>query len=277
MAYFTIQYLAFAVFISMSIILFIIVSITNGYVIDFILALAAFLCCMLAFATKYYSYLILPLLKRKGRKIVINPNEPFQFSTQTNTIIVREGVNVYASAFVRIPIYKSATEMNKSEKLEFAKLFSMILGIGTGTVRISSQLYVVNKDEYIAKIRQKFEEAEEHYRTMLSDPSMEKGMSERIKGEVSMWYNLLTNVTGSQSQSLLAYAMVSELGYNEEEASTIVMQRAEEISAGISSLLGINTSIATKEEMLALIEPDYMIPVETVNERIRQKNIKEGL
>jgi hypothetical protein len=71
--------------------------------------------------------------------------------------------------------------------------------------------------------------------------------------------------------------MVSAVGGNEEEANGIALQRAEEMAAGISSILGVSAFVAKGDEILTLIEPDYMVPVETVNEMIRQKSIEEGI
>ena len=42
-------------------------------------------------------------------------------------------------------------------------------------------------------------------------------------------------------------------------------------------MLGVNAYIVRGDEILALIEPNYMIPVETVSERIMQKNVEEAI
>lgn len=86
-----------------------------------------------------------------------------------------------------------------------------------------------------------------------------------------MWRNLLDSISKTHSRALILYAMVSALGGNEEEAANIAYQRAEELAGGISATLGVVAYVASGSELLTLLEPENMIPVETVSERVRQK------
>ncbi len=250
-------------------------SITNTAV-AFIMALLSMALAIIAFSTKYYTYLYMPAFHMKNRNIVLNGAEPFTMSPSGNTILVSEENGIYASSFVTIPIYKSGTEMEQEERLDFAKLFNRMLTVTKDTLKISSQLYLVNKDIYIERIRKRLEESEAKLRTIQQDPSNHKGI-ERAKGEATMWHNLMNNIPSSKSEALITYAMVSAFGSNDEEASSIAYQRAEEVASGISAILGVSAYVATGDELLNYIEPDRMIPVETVNEMIRQKSVQEGV
>lgn len=232
---------------------------------------------ILAASTRYYAYLFIPFTKIKNNTIVLNQEEPFYISPSGSTIIVREGNNVYATAFVKIPIYKSATEMNDEEKVDFARMFSRIVSLSRTPFRVSSQMYLINKDEYIGKIRDKLNVVEEAYQKATTDKSSPQTQIERLKGELTMWHNLLESIGRIQSHAMLNYASVTALGTTEEEASSLATQQAEELSAGIGSVLGITTTLMSADEMLLVTQPDYTIPFSTISEEIRQKTVSEGL
>jgi hypothetical protein len=253
-------------------------SVIHIQILDGVLALLTLCVAMVAFLTKNYLYLFDSIVKKKGKDLVVSSTEAFAFSSSGNAIIRREkGDNVYASCFIKIPIYKSATEMTKEEKTNLAKLFGRVLALSKVPMKLSAQLYVVNKDEYITKLRNTLNEAEEKYREAQSFGIDEKlANMERARGRVTMWRDLLNNVSSSQSKALALYAMVSALGGNDEEAANIAYQKAEELAGGISATLGVNASVASGNEILTFIEPDYMIPRETVTERIMQKSMGEN-
>ena len=242
-----------------------------------VVAIIVLLCSIVGFSTKYYTYLLLPALRMKGKAIVLNADEPFIMSPSGNAIVMREGDSVYASSFVRIPIYRSATEMADEEKAAFASMFGRLLTSTTEPVKLSAQMYIINKDDYINKIKARLNAAEERYSRLIANKTVDKGSSERIRGEVTMWRNLFENLSSSRSQALLVYGMVSAMGGSEEEAVNLAYQKAEEFAAGASAVLGVNAYIVRGDEILALIEPNYMIPVETVSERIMQKNVEEAI
>lgn len=244
------------------------------HVLSGILAMLALLAALVAFLTKNYIYLFNSVLKKKGSNLVVFGGEAFTMAQSGTSIVRREGENVYASAFIKIPIYRSATDMTKEEKTELSKLFGRILTLGKVPVKLSAEMYTVNKDEYIKKLRGVLNQAEERYRNLQSQGGeSQRAALERARGEVTMWRNLMNSVSTSHSQALMLTAMVSAIGGNDEEASNIAYQRAEELAGGISATLGINAYVAKGSEILTIIEPEYMIPVETVSERIRQKAI----
>jgi hypothetical protein len=248
---------------------------THIPILNGILAIIAILAAFAAFLTKNYVYLLNPVLKRKkNERLVVYGEEAFALAPTGTSIVRREGENVYASSFVRIPMYRSGTEMDKDEKEELSKLFGRILTLGKIPIKLSAEMYAVNKDEYIARIRDMLNRAEERYRSLQNiGGGQQRAVLERARGEVTMWRNLLDNVSRSRSQALLLYAMVSALGGSEEEASNIAYQRAQELAGGISATLGVSATVITGDDILPLVEPEYMIPVETVSERIRQRSM----
>ncbi|MGC8479251.1 MAG: hypothetical protein ACP5M9_01095 [Candidatus Micrarchaeia archaeon] len=272
-----IDMLLFVVFVGISVVLATGALSIQNIILQIILTIFSLFFSVVAFSTKYYTYLYLPLFKMKNRTIVLDNKDQFILSPSGNTITLNTDQGIYATAFVKIPIYRSSTEMTDSEKLDFGRTFSRVITLTKETTKMSSEVFVVNKDEYIKKIRDKVDNTSELLRVEQSSQSQNTTKITRLKGELTMWENLMTNISGSKSEGLVSYIMVSAFGNNDEEASSIVYQKADEISGGVSAALGISTYVVEGQELLSLIEPDYMIPLETVNEIIRQKSIKEGI
>ncbi len=268
----------FAVLIGASVVIMVV---TNALPIPsfiklFVLIIALLL-DLLATSTRFYTYLLAPVSKMKGGRIVLNNDEAFVMSPSGNGITIRERNNVYATVFVHIPIYKSATEMTDQEKVDFARVFSRIVTLSRNPFKISSEMYIINKDEYINNVRSKLNEAEDNYQKLLSSKSSPPNLLERAKGQITMWHNLLESIGKAQSHALINYVAVTASGGNEEEALSLATQQAEELSAGIGAVLGATASIITGEEIYLITQPEYTIPFSTVTEQMRQKNISEGL
>lgn len=231
-----------------------------------VVAIITLMLSVFAFSIKDYFFMLGPLLRMKHMSMVIDSNEPFYMATNGNAIMVRRDNDIFATAFIKIPIYSSATEMSDEEKYNFSLLFARLISISKSPIRISSQLHSINKDDYISRIGAKLNECEVRYNTIQGDANADPKSLERVKGEVTMWRNLLDNVSRSNSQQLEVYATVTALGNSEEEASNLVAIKADEIAAGISATLGISATVITGNEILVFIEPDYMIPPATIGE-----------
>ncbi|MDE1860426.1 MAG: hypothetical protein KGH72_01785 [Candidatus Micrarchaeota archaeon] len=242
---------------------------------SFVFALVAVIFAILAFSVKYYDYLVLSFVHMKKGTAVVSSDDPFYMAPNGNAVVVRGETLVYASAFVRIPIYESASEMQPEDKFEFASLFAKVATISKTPMKLSVQLYIINKDDYIRKITDKLNQVQEVYNQLSNQPGTPADKTERINGEVTMWHNLYDSVNKTRSQTLAAYAMVSAVGGTEEEAINIAVIRAEEIAAGISSVLGITASVAREEEILVMLEPDHMIPSRTVDEMMQYKSSEQ--
>lgn len=248
-----------------------------GPEVKFAFAFFALFIDLLAFSTKLYMSFFIPFLKMKKRNIVVSDTEAFTMAPSGNAIVVRKGGDLYASAFVNIPTYRSATEMNAEEKVDFSRLFSRALTLAKVPVKYGAQLYVINKDAYIGNIKDKLNEAEERYQNATVSKTITKAESERIRGEVTMWHNLFDSVNKVQSHALASFAMVTAQGGTEEEAISLALQQADELVAGVSALFGVSAAIAEGEEMLKFVEPDYMIPLATISEQMREKSMSQGV
>lgn len=271
--------LLFIILLSGSLVLVLVAGSIPGYsIVQLVLGIFAVILDILAMATRYYTYLFEPFYRMKNKVAVIDSADPYALSPSGNAIIKRENDLVYATAFVKIPIYASATEMEEDAKADFAQTFGRMLSIVKEPYRITTQLYVLNKDAYVEKIRNKLNEAQERYSELIGRESAQEATSrktvspesERIRGEMTMWRNMLDSVNRARSHSLVSYAAITTVGNTEEEAVNLAVLKGDELATGISTTFGISASIASGKEILYLIEPDYMIPIANLSQQISE-------
>lgn len=246
---------------------------TVGSLVKIVLLLVALILDMAAYASRYYSYLILPVLKQRTRRIVLSNEDAYWLSTTGDSIIHKEGEEFIASVYIKIPLYRSATEMTIEEKLEFTKQISRLVSLSNNPVRFTTQLHIMNKDDYLATLRSAIGSAVTEQAEMLNR-TVSESESERIKGKSSMWQHMLDNVSESVSLEQLSYATVSAKGSKEFEAVSMAQQRAREVMSGISAILGVSPSVITGNLILRFVEPEYLIPYSTVSEQIT-KSMRE--
>ena len=222
---------------------------------------------VLAFSSRHYSQIIGHMLKHPGKHVVLSKEEPYWISPSADSILRREGEDFIATVYVRIPLYKSATEMSPEEALQFSKQVSSMVGLNKDPIRYSVQLSLMNKDTYLQQVRDminKSESAEAQAVEANSDPVA----IERSKGGTAMWKRMLDNASKTQSMELITYASISALGSKEFEAVSAAQQRAREIIAGVGTIFGISPTFITGDQLKSFIDPEYVMPTATVSERM---------
>lgn len=272
--------LGFIAFFAASVFMVLIVSsiptalLPSGFKI--LLLIIAFFIDAVAISTRFYSYLITPLIKQRKRHIVLSNEDAYWLSVSGDAILHREGEQYVATVYIKIPIYVSATEMTPEEKLEFTSQMAKLLSVGDTPTRYTTQIHIMNKDSYIDTLRNMMNSSENEEAKMMSSNASQKDL-ERVKGKVSMWHHIMDNASSTLSLEQVTYAAISSIGSKEFEAVSGVQQKAREAMSGISAVLGVTPSVMTGESILRFVEPEYLIPYSTVSEQISKSMREEVL
>jgi hypothetical protein len=230
---------------------------------------------IVAFASRYYTYLILPFAKQHRRNIVISDQTPYWLSSTGESIIRKEGQDFVATVYINIPLYVSASEMTDEEKARFTTQVSRLVGLSKEPVRFTAELYLMNKDTYIQKLKDTISRIEDEEAKLVAQKS-EGPELEHLRGGISMWRKMLDNVSAYTSYELGTFAAVSAKGIKESEAITFAQQRARELMSGIGTVLGVSPNIVVGSEILKYVEPEYLIPYSTITEQI-ERNVRQGV
>lgn len=228
---------------------------------------------ILAFSSKFYLYAMGPLAKGHSKHVILNDQNPYFLSSTADAVLQKDGDDFIATVYIHIPLYTSATEMSEEEKISFSTQVSKLVGISNDPVRFTAEMYVMNKDAYIQKLRDTINEVENEEAKLVNEGA-NPAQIEVVRGRSSMWKKMLDNISKTTSLELVSFAALSARGSKEFEAVNIAQQKARELMAGIGSTLGVSPSLVTGNELLKFIEPEYLIPFSTISEQIT-KNIQE--
>lgn len=244
------------------------------FVIPKLLCLAlAVLFDIAAFASRYYTYLIMPFVKQHKRNIVISDQTPYWLSSTGESIIRKEEQDFVATVYINIPLYVSASEMTDEEKARFTTQVSRLVGLSKEPVRFTAELYLMNKDSYIQKLKDTISKLEDDEAKLVAQKSASPEL-EHLRGGISMWKKMLDNVSAYTSYELGTFAAVSAKGAKESEAVSFAQQRARELMSGIGTVLGVSPNIVIGNEILKYVEPEYLIPYSTITEQI-ERNVRQ--
>jgi hypothetical protein len=224
------------------------------------------------FSSRYYLYMFRPLLRLK-KHVVLSSEDAYWISSTADSILHKSGDDIVATVYVLIPLYRSSTEMSDSERLEFSRQVSRLIGVSRDPVRFTTEMYVMNKDAYIQTLRDTIS-ATENEQADLTFKNAPAAELERVKGKLAMLHNMLDSISKGMSFEMVSYASISATGSKEYEAISAAQQKARELMSGIGSVFGVSPSLITGENILKFIEPEALIPFSTMTEQI-SKGLEE--
>ncbi|MGC8567819.1 MAG: hypothetical protein ACP5RP_00975 [Candidatus Micrarchaeia archaeon] len=223
---------------------------------------------ILAFSSRFYLYLVSPLISQRKRFIVLSQENPYTLSESSDVVVTKRGENFIATIFIEVPLYVSATEMQDEAKFNFAMQVGKLMSISPYPIKFSNQTSILNKDEYIQSLHHLLSMAQNDELKISENKDLSPSDINRIKGKVSMWQNILDNVSNVQSFDQTIFAEVSAEAPKDYEAITLAQQRAREVMSGINSILGVMPVVATGADILKFLEPEYIIPSVEVKEKL---------
>ncbi len=225
---------------------------------------------VLAILSRNYSEFVVKMLSQRSKNVVLSSEVPYSMSTNKDSIIVRKGSSYSATVYIKIPVYRSSSEMQPEEKVDFSRMVGRMVGQSRDTARYTTGMFVMNKDLYIQQLRDSITEAENE-ESSLVQKGAPKTEIERARGKLAMWRNILDTVNNKISFDQISYISVSSIGANEFEAVGIAQEKAREFISGIGTIFGVPPTMITGTELLRFIEPEFQLPYSTMAENISRK------
>ncbi len=235
----------------------------------FILLIIGMGCIVVGFSCRYYSYLIGPMISQRRRKIVLSDQTAYTLASTGDAIVSKRGDDFIATTYINIPIYISSSEMTDEERERFSNQISRLVSVNKDPARYSTALRVMDKDDYLKKIKELVGLAENDESVAIT--KNDAAAIERARGRLSMWKKVLDHIGSKSSMELITFASISATGSKEYEAITLAQQKAKELMNGIGTILGVTPNIIVGSEILKLVEPEYLIPLSTISEEITKK------
>ncbi len=248
----------------------VILPISYGYILKFIIFLIALIFDIFAFSSRYYSYLVGPIFKSHSKNIILSNEDAYWLSASADCILKKVNDKFIATVYILIPIYVSSTEMDDEHKLEFSEKVSRAIGITKDPARFTTEVLIMNKDEYILELKDAIAQAENEIAQINLNKNPDKSRLDHYKGKSAMLRNLLDSMTKVTSYEEISYVTISAMGFKEYEAVAEAQQKARELISGLSTIFGVPISVITGNELLKFVEPEYLIPYTTMTAQMNK-------
>ena len=207
-----------------------------------------------------YGYLAVPLIT-KWQKIVMVTDTGYEIPPSQDVIIKKVGNEYYASAFLSVKIFESATERGPEQNVAYNKYFERAISNMRYVVKICYLLYA----EDVAEKRRTIETRKAESQLRLArerdkaDPDVLK--MDKYEREIGMWDNQLQRlIKGVRPMGVLAYAMTSASGVSKEAAVATLRAQVRELKVTLQNALNVQVEQLTAEEMKKCFEWEYAFP-----------------
>ncbi len=236
-------------------------SFVSGSPISFIGAIIAGfggLCAMLFYK---YGYIFVPLITGQT-KISTNFESAYEIPPSQDAILKKGGSGIYyASMFLGIRIFESATEKNMEQNMAYNEFFERAISNMKFVTKISYLLYVENISEKRKIIETKRAEAQLRLARERDKPEADTLKLDRYERDVAKWdVELNKLIKGIKPMGALAYAMTTATGITKESALAAARSQVQELKAVLTNALNVEIGILTADEMLKTFEWEKMIP-----------------
>ncbi len=235
---------------------------TPGAIIGGVLALIG---SALAIAFLKFGYIFVPMLTQRTNTVVMT-DTGYEIPPSQNVIVKNANGIYYASAFLGIKVFESATEKSMEENIAYNQYFERAISNLKYITKISYLLYVEDVGEKRKTIEAKRAEAQLRLAREREKAEPDVLKIDKYEREVGVWDLQLNKlIKGIKPMGVVAYAMTCASGVSKEGAIATVRAQANELRTVLANALNVEVDLLTADEMLRCFEWEQFFPV-TVQE-----------
>jgi len=210
-----------------------------------------------------YGYLIIPLITQRS-KIVMVTEEGYEIPPEQDAVVKNVNGVFYASAFLGLKIFESATEKSLEENISYSKYFERAISNLKYVTKIAYMLYVEDVGEKRKMIETKRAEAQLRLSRERDKPDPDVLKLDKYEREVAHWDAQLNKlIKGVKPMGVLAYAMTTATGISKEAALAAVRSQASELRTVLANALNVEVVPLSGDEMLKCFEWEKFYPATT--------------
>ncbi len=215
---------------------------------------------LLSMAIYKYGYIIIPLLTRFARIIEIH-DAGFEVPPGQEAIVKKVGDLYYASMFLMVKIYESATEKTREENVIYTQYFERAISSVRHVTKFCILLYVKDLGKYREGIETKRAEAQLRLSRERDKPEPDVLKIDRYEREVAMYDGQLARIAGGvKPMGAVSYLMTTATGVTKEAAIAAARVQANELKATISNAMNTEVVLLKGEDMKRCYDWEYFIP-----------------
>ena len=207
-----------------------------------------------------YGYVVIPLLLQRGNVVQILEGG-YEVPASNDAVLKNVGGVYYASKYLGVRIYESASEKTMDENIVYSEYFERAISSVKYVTKFAMMIYVKDIGEHRSRIETKHAEAQLRLARERDKPDPDVLRLDRYEKEVAMWENQINKLTrGIKPMGLISYVMTTAVGVSKEAAIAAAAGQANELKATISNALNVQVELLTGDEMLKCFQWEVMIP-----------------
>ena len=207
-----------------------------------------------------FGYLIVPMLTQRGNIVQIMEGG-YEIPPSNDVVLKNVGGVYYASKYLGVRIYESASEKSVEENIVYSEYFERAISSVKYVTKFAIMVYMKDISEHRSRIETKHAEAQLRLARERDKPDPDVLKMDRYEKEVAMWENQINKLTrGIKPMGLISYVMTTAIGVSKEAAMAAAAGQANELKATIANALNVQVELLTGEEMLRCFQWEVMIP-----------------
>jgi hypothetical protein len=212
-----------------------------------------------------YGYIIIPLITQRTKTVLLT-DTGYEIPPEQDVIIKNVNDVYYASAFLTLRIYESATEKSVDENIAYNQYFERAISNLKYVTKISYMLFVEDIGEKRKILETKRAEAQLRLAREKEKAEPDVLKIDKYEREVAHWDAQLAKlIKGIKPMGVVAYAMTTATGISREAAIAAVRTQANELKTVLANALNVEVLQLTGDEMLKCFEWERFYPT-TVKE-----------
>ena len=221
--------------------------------------------CLFGFLFWKYGYILVPLITQRTN-IIMMSEEGYEIPPSQDVIVKAANGVFYASCFMGIKIFESATEKTAEENISYGAFFERAISNLKYVTKISYLLYVEDIAEKRKTIETKRAEAQLRLARERDKGQPDVLKIDKFEREAAVWDNQLTRlIKGVKPMGVVAFAMTTAADVSKEAAVARAKAQASEIKTVLANSLNVEVVSLTADEMLKCFEWERFYPA-TVQE-----------
>jgi hypothetical protein len=207
-----------------------------------------------------YGYIMIPLITERT-KIVMMSDLGYEVPPGQDVIIKSANGIYYASAFLGLKIFESATEKSTEESIAYNQFFERAISNIKYVTKVAYMLFVEDVGQKRKDIETKRAEAQLRLARERDKPQPDVLKIDKYEREVAVWDNQLTRlIKGVKPMGVVAYAQTTAVGLSKDAAIASARSQATELKTVLANALNVEVVSLTGDEMLKCFEWEKFFP-----------------
>ncbi|MBS3069856.1 hypothetical protein J4441_05820 [Candidatus Micrarchaeota archaeon] len=207
-----------------------------------------------------YGYILVPFITTRSNVVLVT-DTGYEIPPSQEVILKNMNGIYYASMFLGVKVYESASERGTDENVVYTEYFERAISSVKYVTKFSMLVYVKDITEYRKNIETKHAEAQLRLAKEREKAEPDVLRLDRYEREVAMWDSQINKLSqGIKPMGMVAYVMTTATGVSKEAAAAAAKSQANELRSTLANALNVEITNLKGDEMMRCFDWEHIIP-----------------